>query len=170
MTTSPTPSISSQTTAERLPLRLQLNSVQSGPLDGAWWPQSRDLQRETADLVDHFPGLVGRISRLLFSRPDWDAVPGAPSMRRIQAARGAVKVGSFPSDDTHVMIATMSSGQRLRLLVVPSDTEPGLATTVMQQAANHRNTQSPSTLLGLSGADGSNAAHAAWSDDGGSPA
>ena len=26
---------------------------------------------EAADLVDHFRGLVGRVSRLLFSRPDW---------------------------------------------------------------------------------------------------
>lgn len=144
MTTSPTVSISSPTLAERVPLRLRLdNSFQSGPLDGAWWPQSRDLQREAADLVDHFPGLVGRIERLLFSRPDWDAVSGAPSMHRIQAARGAVKVGSFPSDDTHVMIVKMSSGQRLRLRVVPSNTEPGLASRVMQQAADDRNTQRP---------------------------
>ena len=171
MTTSPTVSIPSPTTTERVPLRLRLdNSFQSGPLDGVWWPQSRDLQREAADLVDHFPGLVGRIARLLFSRPDWDAVPGAPSIRRIQAARGAVKVGSFPSDDTHVMIVKMSSGQQLRLLVVPSDTEPTLASKIMQQAADDRNTDSPSTLLGLSGPDQSGIGHAAWNDHAGSPA
>jgi hypothetical protein len=119
--------------------------------------------------VDHFPGLVGRVSRLLVSRPDWDAVSGAPSIRRIQAARGAVKVGSFPSDDTHVMIVTMSSGQRLRLLVVPADTEPGLASRAMQQAADDRNTEGPSTLLGLSGPDQSGIAHAAWNDHARSP-
>ncbi len=33
-----------------------------------------------------------------------------------------MKVGSFPSDDTHLMILAMSSGQRLKLLVIPSDT------------------------------------------------
>jgi hypothetical protein len=32
-----------------------------------------------------------------------------------------VKVGSFPSDDTALMIATLASGQRLTLLVIPSD-------------------------------------------------
>jgi hypothetical protein len=126
--------------------------------------------------------------------PDWDAVSGAPSIRRIQAARGAVtgelgqgvahdrpsirriqaargavKVGSFPSNDTHVMIVTMSSGQRLRLLVVPADTEPGLASRAMQQAADDRNTEGPSTLLGLSGPDQSGTAHAAWNDHAGSP-
>jgi hypothetical protein len=127
------------------------------------------LQTEAADLVDHFPGLVGRVSRLLFSVPDWDAASDAPSIRRIQAARGAVKVGSFPSDDTHVMIVTMSSGQRLRLLVVPADTEPGLAARAMQQAADDRNSEGAGTLLGLSGPDQSEFAHAAWNDHAGSP-
>lgn len=136
----------------RVPLRISLdNSAPSGPLDGAWWPQSRDLQTEGADLVDHLPVAVGRIERLLFSRPDWDTGTGTPSMRRIQAGRGGVKVGSFPSDDTHVMIAKMSSGQRLRLLVVPSDTASDRAATVMAQAADDGNTQSPRALLSLSG-------------------
>lgn len=163
MTTSPTGSLSSQTPDGRVPLRLRLdNSFQSGPLDGAWWPQSRDLQREAADLVDHFPGLPGRIERLLFSRPDWDAVRGAAGAHRIEAARGTVKVGSFPSDDTHVLIVRMSSGQRLRLLVVPADTEPDLAAQVMQQAADDRNTESPTALLGLS--------RGVWNDPAGVPA
>ena len=79
-----------------------------------------------------------------------------------------VKVGSFPSDDTHVMVVKMSSGQRIRLLVVPSDTEPDLASRVMQQAADDRNTESPSTLLGLSGPDQSHIGDAVWNDDAGS--
>ncbi len=170
MTTSPTGFIPPPTAGERVPLRIRLDaSFQAGPVDGAWWPQSRDLQREAADLVDHFPRLVGRIDRLLFSRPDWDAVSGAPSLRRIHAAHGAVKVRSFPSDDTHVIILKMASGQRLRLLVVPSDTEPGLASRVMQAAARGRNTESPSTLLGLAGPDQSHIGYAVWDDHTGSP-
>ena len=42
--------------------------------------------------------------------------------RRVQAARGPVKVGSFPADDTHLMVLSMASGQRLKLVVIPSDT------------------------------------------------
>lgn len=105
-------------------LRLQLSdSAPHGHVDGAWWPRSRDLPREAADLVDHFPEESGRISRLLFSRPDWDSSShDGRGVRTIQAARGRVKVGSFPSDDTHLMVLTLSSGQRLRLLVIPSDT------------------------------------------------
>lgn len=112
------------TSGARVPLRLQLSDTGSpGNRDGAWWPQSRDLQTETADLVDHFPEAAGRINRMLFSRPDWDdAAVGRRGVRRIQAGRGPVKVGSFPSDDTQLMILSMASGQRLKLVVIPSAT------------------------------------------------
>ncbi|MFZ2013287.1 MAG: DUF5994 family protein [Nocardioides sp.] len=105
-------------------LRLQLSDpAPHSRVDGAWWPRSRDLQREAAELVDHFPAESGRISRLVFSRPDWDdSSHDGHGVRTIRAARGQMKVGSFPSDDTHLMILAMSSGQRLKLLVIPSDT------------------------------------------------
>jgi hypothetical protein len=150
MTTSPTVSFSSPTPAERVPLRLHLdNSFQSGPLDGAWWPQSRDSsnrgRRPRGSLSrSGRPGLAAAVLRSRLGRgqrcPEHPPDPGR-----------AVKVGSFPSDDTHVMIVTMSSGQRLRLLVVPADTEPGLASRAMQQAADDRNSEGAGTLLGLPG-------------------
>lgn len=165
--TSPT-SLDAAGSRERDPLRIRLdNGFQSGPLDGAWWPRSRDLEVELADLVDQFPHPAGGIERLLFSRPDWDAVPGVASVRRIQAEDGPVEVGSFPSDDTHVLVVVMRSGARLRLLVVPSDTEPALAARIMEQAADERNEQSPAELLGLSRPDQSEIGTSAW-DDGGS--
>jgi len=121
-----TSSDSSPTTSTtRVPLRLRLGDPDSpNGVAGAWWPQSRDLQAEAADLVDHFPDSAGRIHRLLFSRPDWDnpTVDGQ-GVRRIQAGRGPVKVGSFPKDDTHLMILTAASGQRLKLMVIPSDAD-----------------------------------------------
>lgn len=155
---------------ERVALRLSLDSsADPGPLDGAWWPQSRDLPREAADLVDHFPDQVGRIEGLLFSRPDWDAVEGVPNLLEVQAARGPVTVGSFPSDDTHVIIATMESGQRLRLLVVPSGTEPSNASRVMRRVADDGNTETPSALLGLTGPDQSHIGDDVWDDHAASP-
>ena len=120
MTTSP----HSSPVPPREALRLQLNDAPApGSPDGAWWPRSRDLQVEAPQLVDEFPGSVGRINRLLFSRPDWDdAAPEGRGVRRVHAARGPVKVGSFPADDTHLMVLLMASGQRLKLAVIPSDT------------------------------------------------
>ena len=113
----------------RQPLRIRLRDASRARLDGVWWPQSRDLQAEAADLIDNFPpGEQGRVYRLLYSRPDWDdSVVAGRGVRSVQARRGTVKVGSFPSDDTHLMIVTMATGKRLRLLVVPSSTEPGEA-------------------------------------------
>jgi hypothetical protein len=79
---------------------------------------------EAADLVDHFPDRVGHIERLLFSRPDWDSpVIDGRGVRRIQARRGPVKVGSFPSDDTHLMILLLASGRRVSLRVIASATD-----------------------------------------------
>lgn len=145
MTTSSAPPTGS---AARVPLRILVdNGFQSRPLDGAWWPQSRDLQVECADLIDNFPGLVGRPSRLLFSRPDWNAIAGEPSARHIRASRGLVKVGSFPNDDTHLMVVVMGSGERLHLLVIPSSVDADVAQTLMAQAADERNTRSATALL-----------------------
>jgi hypothetical protein len=123
MTTSPNASTAPDAVPARVPLRLELSPPGSpGDVDGEWWPQSRQLHVEAADLVDHFPPEVGRINRLLFSRPDWDdGMVDGRGLRRIQAARGPVKVGSFPRDDTRRMILSMASGRQLRLLVVPSD-------------------------------------------------
>lgn len=102
-------------------LRLALHET-SGRLDGVWWPRSRVLAVEAVELIDRFPSSAGRINRLLFSRPDWDdGTADGQGLRRIQAARGPVKVGSFPRDDTHVMVLSMADGRRLRLVVVPSD-------------------------------------------------
>ncbi|GAA5156717.1 hypothetical protein GCM10023340_45330 [Nocardioides marinquilinus] len=107
------------------PLRLRLGEITSDGGDGAWWPRSRDLQVEAARLVDEFPVEAGRINRLLMSRPDWDdSVTGGHGVRRIRAARGVVKVGSFPRDDTSLMILAMANGGRVHLQVIPADIDP----------------------------------------------
>ena len=136
--------------ASRQPLRLSLGAPSgTNPVNGAWWPQSRDLRAEGADLVDHFPREAGRVDRLLYSAPDWDLPEGTRRPRHIEVGRGTVKVGSFPRDDTHVMIAKLSSGRHLRLLVVPHDLDDASADRLMTQAAAPGNTSSPHTLLGL---------------------
>ena len=89
-----------------------------GRLDGGWWPQSRDLAVELADLVDHFPPDLGRIVRAIYSLPDWDPAP-----RRIPVASGHVEVGSLPRDDTHVVLLKTAHHAELRVLVVP----PGMS-------------------------------------------
>ena len=98
----------------REPLRLTLAPGDAGPLDGVWWPQSRDLQAEVSDLVDHFPEGATRIVRATFSPPDWEEGP-----KRVSVRHGYINVGSSPHDDTHVMMVRTSDRRELCLLVVP---------------------------------------------------
>jgi len=102
MTTSNSPTMSIDLTPRlpvdsgRGPLRLEMSGPPvRGPLDGAWWPRSRDLRVELADLVDHFPASAGKIDRAVISGPAW-----LPAPRRVPVARGFVKVGCFPHDGT----------------------------------------------------------------------
>ncbi|MDX6299446.1 MAG: hypothetical protein QOF53_660 [Nocardioidaceae bacterium] len=99
--------------ADRVPLRLQLHGkMGEGAVDGSWWPQSRDLSLELADLVDNLPVELGEIHRAVFSRPDWDTAP-----HRVRVARGLLKVGSYPREDNHQVWLRTSTGRVVRLSV-----------------------------------------------------
>jgi hypothetical protein len=137
-----------RTPKTREPVRMTLStSPGRATLDGAWWPQSRDLQLELADLVDNFPTEVGRVYRVLYSRPDWDTSP-----RAITVARGRLKTGSYPRDDTHVIVLRMSTRTDLRLLVVP----PGhpVGDQAMAVATNPANRWSAAHILAVGEFDG----------------
>jgi hypothetical protein len=150
-------------------VRLRLSPTPGkSALDGAWWPQSRDLAFELADLVDHLPAEHGRVHRALYSRPDWDTEP-----HRVAVARGVLRAGSFPRDDTHVMMLRMSTRTDLRLLVVP----PGHSTgdQAMRLAADPANRWTAAQILaagafdaehGEGGEGGDDTEH--WTDNGGS--
>lgn len=142
MTSQPAPVFHDpDTSPPRHPLRLQLAELPGrAALDGGWWPQSRDIDVELADLVDRFPAVIGRVDRALYSRPDWDTQP-----RSIRVARGRLKTGSFPRDDTHLMILSMSTQTQLRLLVVPP--EHPMGQQAMATAAHPLNRSSAAQIL-----------------------
>jgi len=136
---------SSDHVQDRQPLRLSI-SARPGrdPLDGGWWPQSRDLTVELPDLISHFPNGHGRVVRAVYSPPDWD---GHERRVPLPLPRGYVKVGSFPKDDTHVIDLLMTGSKRLRLLVVPPGAEDGDA--AVTAASTVGNTRSAADLLGI---------------------
>lgn len=147
---------SATTTADRLPLRLQLNPTMGHvALDGSWWPQSRDLSVELADLVDNFPVSLGEVHRVAFSRPDWDTAPD-----RVRVARGLVKVGSYPREDNHQLWLWMSTRTMIRLSVTtPESSLP---------ARGPSRVATPSRPLGATDSEGDEAgAQSHWNDDGG---
>jgi len=142
--------------ADRLPLRLQLDQTMGdGALDGSWWPQSRDLSLELADLVDNFPTALGEVHRAVFSRPDWDTAP-----HRVRVARGLIKVGSYPREDNHQLWLWMSTRSMIRLSV-----------TAPEGSARSRTPSrvaTPVRPLAATDIDGDEAdAQSHWNDDGG---
>ena len=131
--------------AGRVPLRLRMTEEpRTHPLDGGWWPQSRDLTAELADLVDHFPSNGGRVVRATFSPPDWDDQP-----RRVPIARGYVQVGFSPHDDTHVMMLKTSERNELCLLVIPPGMSQAQGEEALQAAVTPGYAASPGAILDL---------------------
>ena len=127
----------------RGPLRLNMaEDPGRDRLDGAWWPRSRDLAVELADLVDHFPPRFGRIVSALFYPPDWDAGP-----RRVPAAGGDVKVGSSPRPDSHLIHLTTSDRTVLHVLVVPPGFTDDQGDEALLAAATSGNAHSAVDLL-----------------------
>ncbi|QGN34444.1 DUF5994 family protein [Microlunatus sp. Gsoil 973] len=104
--------------------RLQLKPIMGQALlDGAWWPRSRDLRQELPSLADHWPDTHGRIARALFSTADWDTAP-----RRILSRGSIIPASSFPGENTHKIILTLSGNRRrIELVVIPPDTDPANA-------------------------------------------
>jgi Family of unknown function (DUF5994) len=144
-------------------VRLTLSaSIGRGALDGAWWPRSRNLETELADLVDHFPATSGRTVHAVYSLPDW-----RPAHRRIKVKGGMIKVGCFPSDDSHRVLIGLSSGETLQIMVIPPDSSPTLAHAAMATAAAPTNGDSAATILKDAQESETADAAARWSDDGG---
>lgn len=118
-------------TGNRVPLRLRLSPRPGRDrLDGGWWPQTRNLAVELADLVNHFPGSGGRIVRAVISPPDWDSPP-----RSVLVTTGYVEVGSNPRNEQNVIQLRTTDRTVLVILVVPHDTIRPEAEEALRTAA-----------------------------------
>ncbi|KRF02722.1 hypothetical protein ASG88_04985 [Nocardioides sp. Soil777] len=140
----PTPSPpASPAAVDRGPLRLRVvTPAGAGHLDGGWWPRGRDLATEVEDLVDHFPAHLGRITRVLYSPPDWDgAVP------HVRVAGRQVETCSLPHDDTHHVDVLTTDRTTLRLLVVPPDFNDADGEEALLAAATPGNSHAAEDLL-----------------------
>lgn len=116
----------------RVPLRLSLAaSGARGLLEGTWWPQSRDLDTEAAELVNNFPETHERVERLEYSAPHWD-IPA----REVNASHGWIQAEASRRDDAHTVALTMSSGRLVRLLVLPPEMVESDARLLMHPAAS----------------------------------
>ena len=110
---------------EKHPNTLALRPVFDRDLpDGAWWPQSRSLNDQLKQLFALWPPDAGRISRILYSAPDWDDHP-----RIVDVPGRSVRTGSFPRDDTHLVTVTLANHEHRRIRVI----QPGATAASAQE-------------------------------------
>src|SRR5688500_4448041 len=96
--------ITNPTTAEQFDARAARVSLapgggSPGPLDGAWWPRSRDLTRELPPLAAAFEERWGRITRAAVNPAFWPVIP-----RKVQVTGHVVRVGWFTVQDPHALL------------------------------------------------------------------
>lgn len=100
----------------------------AGEVDGAWWPRSRDLDTELAELFPPIQRRFGQIKWLRLSWADWDTHP--------DRAGDGVPIGWNRQMLTHLLVAHCLHGTAVFLLVVPADTEPHVARRALMLAAD----------------------------------
>ncbi|MFB9366976.1 DUF5994 family protein [Kitasatospora albolonga] len=120
------------------------DGVRAGRLDGAWWPQSRDLLLELPALAAELDKRWGRVTRITVNPAQWPLIP-----RRIPVAGHTVHAGWFTTEqDEHMIMVCSYAPRRLNLLVVPPQTDAADAARLMAGAADPANTRTASELLG----------------------
>ncbi|MEE1939695.1 DUF5994 family protein [Streptomyces sp. TRM 70361] len=138
------------------------------PLDGAWWPRSRDLGAELPALTAVLDPLWGRITRVTVNPTHWPAVP-----RRVPVAGHVVKAGWFLAEqDPHELVLLSYRVGRWNLLVVPPRTAPAPAAWLMHAASDPLGTSTASELMEKAAclrtaAEADRAVEAVWDSEGG---
>jgi hypothetical protein len=132
-----------------------------GPLDGAWWPHSRDLTLELP-LTTEFRSRWGPITRGAVHPAFWPVIP-----RRVRANGRVLRVGRFTRhQDPHALLLLSLRVARWDLLVIPPDTPTATAARLMASACDPRNVRTASGLMAAAAAD-REAQEADWEAEGG---
>lgn len=131
--------------AEAAPLRLAVMpaGVPSGLLDGAWWPNSEDLEHELPFLIAALDRDWGRITRITVNPLHWQPLP-----HQVRVNGRIVKVGWFTGEQDPHKILLLSHGiGRLDLLIIPPRTSPAAAARLMAAATAPTGTRTASALI-----------------------
>ncbi|MCC2308912.1 DUF5994 family protein [Cellulomonas chengniuliangii] len=114
-----------------------------GPVQGAWWPWSRDLAVQAPALLSAVGSACGTsVVHLVYDRLSWDPVP-----HRLPLGDRYVKTGWFDLADPHQVSLHLYGGRRLVLLVVPPEAGRRTALRAMHQAADRHNRLTPGQIL-----------------------
>ncbi|MFI9568334.1 DUF5994 family protein [Streptomyces rishiriensis] len=126
-------------------LRMETTPKRTGTFDGAWWPRSRDLDRQLSGLLAALTARLGPLARVGLDAGAWDERPG-----RLVVDGHTVRVDwSTVGDDT--MIVTRGDQDHFLFLVVPPQTAPSPARAAMAMAVRDGNDASAERLRAATG-------------------
>lgn len=128
-------------------LRLETTQERTGPLDGAWWPRSRDVASELPGLIRTLSEHLGPISRVGLDSAAWDGL----HTRLVVDGRVVRLDASSVGDDT--VLITRGDQDLFSLLVVPPDASPDAARAAMAQAVRADNLKGAEQILLDTGAE-----------------
>ncbi|MFD5078853.1 DUF5994 family protein [Streptomyces sp. NPDC058371] len=112
-------------------LRLAPRSPFPRPIDGAWWPRSRDLLVELPLLLGALPAAWGQIAGITVNTSMWFSGPG-----RMLVAGHVVRLHRTEGSHGRHTICLISPGHgRWDLLVVPPEVDAADAEPLMAAAA-----------------------------------
>lgn len=113
-------------------LALKTVSTSRGPLDGAWWPRSRDLADELSALAEVLDPLFGRVTRVAVNPTYWPVIPS-----RVPVNGHGVRIGWFTTElDPHKILLMSHTTGSWNLLVVPPEISAPAAARLMAAASD----------------------------------
>lgn len=127
----PSPSVASLDDEPSPRISFRQPVSESGSLDAAWWPRSRDLTTEAPLLVDAMRTAGRDITRVTYNLRAWDLAP-----RLLPVRSGTVRLGGYnTSDPLMIRLSDTRGGERIDVLVVPPETEARVAQRALRLAA-----------------------------------
>lgn len=103
-------------------LELKPNIPTSAWVDGAWWPQTRDLAAELPPLLTALTDRVGTVAVVGYHLNAWShAGP------QLDTGSGTIILQGFTADDPQTILIIGANGKRVTLVVVPSATSDACA-------------------------------------------
>ncbi len=125
----------------RITFRRPLSSV--GFIDGAWWPTSRDLERELPDLIRAMSDEGIDIRRVAYNRTWWQPAPN-----RLHVGGQVIRLGGFEHQD-ELLIGLVDESRTFRrdFLVIDPKTDSAQAEVALKLAAESGCTDRPAALM-----------------------
>jgi hypothetical protein len=123
-------------------LRLKRKAPISGYVDGAWWPHSDDLTRELPDLLSVLSVRLGTVARVMYKLDEWATAP-----RRVSIGGCTVRLDGYHGQPPNTLEVLDGFGNKIILLVVPAQTDPEHAHSIVMAAAATDDATSVDSLL-----------------------